>query len=120
MSWKNELKKELKDNATYLPKHKDERERSVALQTLQDDYAPKGHITQDISSIKGIKTTVALELLEQVGIERLTKAQVISIKNKFKLIESMNKETIITKLAIIFGLGLHKNDFFPEGTRLIK
>tara|TARA_R110000744_G_C19218829_1_gene546890 strand:+ start:540 stop:899 length:360 start_codon:yes stop_codon:yes gene_type:complete len=119
MSWKEEIKKELKDNATYLPKHKDERERSVALQTLQDDYAPKGHITQDISSIKGSET-VALELLEQVGIERLTKGQIIGINNKFKLIESMDKETITTKLAIIFGLGLHRNDFFPEGTRLIK
>ena len=88
-----------------------------SLKKAVDPTDNRSKLNKQISSIKGIKTAVALELLDKAfkndeGKLRLTSPQIKNIDKAFRELKSMDKETVITKLAVIDGLGLEMKEFY--------
>lgn len=92
MTWKDEIRKDV------------------------DPYDNTAMLNSQISGIRGIKPNVAIELLNAVynndeGKLRLTEKQIQAISNTVGVLDSMDKDTIITKLAVISALGLRLKEF---------
>ena len=88
--------------------------------TIKKDVNPQDRtalLHQQINSIKGLKANVALEVLNNAydndeGKFILTKQRVKRIGRELKELQSMDKDTMITKLAVIMALGLPMREFY--------
>ena len=92
MTWKDEIRKDV------------------------DPYDKSAILSNQISRIRGLKTNVAIELLNAAfdndeGKLSLTEKQTQEISNIVRVLDSMDKDTIITKLAVISALGLRLKEF---------